>query len=91
MRPCRSSTVAFSIVLAAAVAMAQNYAPPPALAPGEATRKAIADKTAKLGQIIESLRRQGVRDPYLAEVEVFHKAATWIVRHEEFFHKDAGP
>ena len=69
---------------------AQEYAPPPAHAPDETTRKAIAEKTNTLGRIIEALRRQGVRDPYLAEVEIFHKAARWIVRLEEFYHKDAG-
>jgi dienelactone hydrolase len=90
MMPCRSLVIACCMVLAAGLAAAQNYAPPPSEAPGEAARKTIADNTSKLGQMVDSLRRQGVRDPYLAEVEIFHKAATWIVRHGEFYHKDAG-
>jgi predicted esterase len=69
---------------------AQNYAPPPAKAPDKATLQAIAEKTSKLGQTLDTMRRQGVRDPYLAEVEIYHKAATWIVRHNEFYHKEAG-
>jgi predicted esterase len=72
------------------LAAAQEYAPPLSHTPDEAPRKAIAEKTKTLGQILEALRRQGVRDPYLAEVEIFHKAARWIVRLEEFYQKDAG-
>jgi len=89
MKPFHS-TIAVLLLSFAGQAMAQNYAPPPATAPDEATRKDIAGKTRKLGQIIDSLRRQGVHDPYLADVEIYHKAATWIVQHEEFYHKDAG-
>src|SRR5262249_14450128 len=40
-------------------------------------------------QALESLRRQGVRDPWLAEVQIYHKAASWIVRHNEFYTADA--
>ena len=90
MKPLRSAIIALSVIFAFSLASAQDYAPPSSLVPDGAALKAIAEKTRKLGQIIESLRRQGVRDPYLAEVEIFHKAATWIVRHQEFYHKDAG-
>ena len=34
---------------------------------------------------ITSLRRQNVRDPWLAELEIYHKAATWVVEHNEFY------
>src|SRR5438477_10388644 len=78
------------IILAAGLAAAQNYAPPPPSPPDEATLKAITDRSNKLRQTVDSLRRQGVRDPYLADVEIFLKAATWIVRHQEFYHRDAG-
>jgi dienelactone hydrolase len=90
MRLFRSASIALALLLVFGLVLAQNYAPPPSQLPDEATLKTIADKTRKLGQIIESLRRQGVHDPYLAEVEIFHKAATWIVRHQEFYQKDAG-
>jgi hypothetical protein len=69
---------------------AQNFAPPPGKAPDAATLKTIAARTEKLGKAIASLRQQGVRDPLLAEVEVYHKAAVWIVRHQEFYHADSG-
>jgi dienelactone hydrolase len=68
---------------------AQHYAPPSSRPPDEDTLKAIADKTTKLGELITALARQNVRDPYLAEAEVYHKAATWIVRHNEFYQPEA--
>lgn len=83
-----------SLFLALAVAAgplgAQDFAPPQAKAPDEETLKAINEKTNRLRQAIDSLRRQGVADPYLAEVQVFHKAAVWIVRHNEFFQPNDG-
>jgi hypothetical protein len=82
-----------SLLLAVAIAgplPAQDFAPPQAQAPDEAALKAIAEKTTRLGQAIDSLRRQGVGDPHLAEVQVFHKAAAWIVRHKEFYQPGDG-
>src|SRR6516164_7811211 len=70
-------------------ARGQNYAPPPAKPPDEATLKAIADKTTKLGALLSSLRRQDVRDPYLSDVEIYHKAALWIARHNEYYQPEA--
>jgi hypothetical protein len=71
-------------------AWGQQFAPPAAKTPDEATLKAIAARTEKLGKAIEALRRQNVRDPVLAEVEIYHKAAVWIVRHQEWYTADAG-
>ena len=34
------------------------------------------------------MKRHGVRDPYLADIEIHLKAAEWIVRHGEFYKKD---
>jgi hypothetical protein len=78
----------FCLMLIALVANglpAQQFAPPAAKPPDEATLKAIAAKTEKLDRAIASLRNQGVRDPALADIEIFHKAAVWIVRHGEFY------
>jgi pimeloyl-ACP methyl ester carboxylesterase len=75
---------------AAALVWAQDFAPPAAKPPKADVLKQIAAKTEKLGKAIQSLRRQGLRDPKLAELEVYHKAAVWVVRHNEFYHKDAG-
>ncbi len=78
-----------TLVAAAGPLLAQDFSPPPANAPDAATAKAIAEKTDKLGQRLRALRRDNVREPYLAEAEVFHKAAVWITRHNEFFQKEA--
>jgi pimeloyl-ACP methyl ester carboxylesterase len=69
---------------------AQQYAPPAAKPPDEATLKAIAAKTEKLERAILTLRKLGVRDPALADIEIFHKAAVWIVRHGEFYQANFG-
>jgi hypothetical protein len=69
----------------ATLVFAQDFAPPPSQAPKEATLAAIRTKTEKLRGAITSLRRQNVRDPWLAELEIYHKAATWIVQHNEFY------
>ncbi len=68
---------------------AQNYAPPPANLPDEAARKEIAARADLLARRLGDLRRQGVRDPYLADAEIFFKAAQWVVRHGEFYAKDS--
>jgi dienelactone hydrolase len=64
-------------------------ADPPANAPDDATRKNIEARKDKLAAAVTSLRRQGVGDPFLADVEVYLKAAAWITRYDEFFQKDA--
>jgi hypothetical protein len=64
---------------------AQQFAPPAAKPPDETTLKTIVAKTEKLERAILALRKQGLRDPALADIEIFHKAAVWIVRHGEFY------
>jgi predicted esterase len=73
----------------AAAGSALQYAPPPALTPDPPALAAIKERTEKLEHALGQLRRLGVRDPYLADIEVYHKAATWIVRHGEFYQKKA--
>jgi hypothetical protein len=84
MMPLRHLLAAATLAVTAQV-LAQNVAQPP----DAASLQAIAAKTDKLGQALLSLRRQGLRDPWLAEVEIYHKAATWIVRHDEFYQPQA--
>ncbi len=67
----------------------QSFDPPPAKPPDEATLNAITAKTEKLHEELAILRNQGVKDPVLAEIEIYLKAVTWIVRHKEFYHTDA--
>jgi predicted esterase len=55
-----------------------------------ATRTAIVSETGRLAKALEALRQKRPDHPFLPEVEVFHKAAVWIVRHNEFYQPDAG-
>lgn len=90
MKPLLHSLLLLALAPASLWAQAQNFAPPAAKAPDAATLKTIEEKTAKLGHALATLRRQGVRDPLLADVEIYHKAAVWIVRHGEWFTADSG-
>ncbi|MFN4258933.1 MAG: prolyl oligopeptidase family serine peptidase [Gemmataceae bacterium] len=67
---------------------AQDFAPPPALKLEAGQFQEIQAKTARLDKMLTALRRQGLRDPLLADVEVYHKAAVWISRHNEFYTKE---
>jgi predicted esterase len=89
MKPFRLILLAGLIFLPAMLA-AQSFAPPPSQPPNEATLKAIDAKAARLDSALATLRRQGVRDPWLAEIQIFHKAASWIVRHNEFYGPQTG-
>lgn len=75
-------------LLATLAVSAQNYAPPEPIKATEEQLQAIKTKASKLEFALASLKRRGVRDPYLADIEIYHKAATWIVRHGEFYKKD---
>jgi hypothetical protein len=90
MKLLRVSIVVIPFLTVSVGLRAQDFAPPPPFPPGEATLKAIAERTDKLGNRIMVLRRQGLRDPQLADVEVYLKASLWIVRHQEFYAKEAG-
>jgi predicted esterase len=85
----RLLTAASLIAATMSVALAQNYAPPPSQAPDAATLQTISEKTLLLAQLLEANRRQGIGDPYLADAEIYHKAATWIVRRNEFYEPQA--
>ncbi len=74
--------------LGAAGALGQ-YEPPKPMPPDEAALKQIVVRTDALGKLIERMRTAGVKDPFLADIEIYHKAAVWIVKHGEFYNKDA--
>jgi predicted esterase len=73
--------------LAAALAAA---APTENAAPDGETLKAIAAQAEKLRKEIAILHNQGVGDPVLADIEIYHKAAEWVLKHNEFAQKGAG-
>ena len=62
MNRCRSLTI-LALLLVSSPLFGQNFSEPATFPPDEATRQTIADKTDKLGKIIDFLRKQGVRDP----------------------------
>jgi hypothetical protein len=62
---------------------------PPITAPDEKTKDLIDRRTERLATAIDRLVKQGVRDPHLADVEIYLKAAQWIVKHDEFYQKNA--
>jgi predicted esterase len=70
---------------------AQDFSPPPVQKPTEAVLKEVNDKEARLRQKITALRRGGaVKDFLLIEAEIYHKAVAWMLRHQEFYQKEAG-
>jgi dienelactone hydrolase len=50
-------------------------------------RRKMADLEARLS----TLRQSSIPDESLVEVEIFHKAAAWIGRHNEYFYKTSVP
>jgi hypothetical protein len=89
MKPLRLLLSAAVVGTAAAWLPAQDYAPPPSQPPDAATLKAINQRQDRLSLILRGLRSRGVADSLRADVEVYLKAAEWITRHDEFYHKDA--
>jgi len=74
-----------ALVVSAWWLSAQQFAPPAAKPPDPAVLKNIIAKTEKLDKHLSLLRKQGVRDPGLGDVEIHLKAAQWIVRHGEWY------
>jgi dienelactone hydrolase len=87
MTPVRFIALPCLLIASIAISATQDFAPPPAGLPRADALKEITTKTDRLGKAIASLRKQGVRDPGLADVEIFHQAAVAIVEHQEFFEK----
>src|SRR5580698_674013 len=74
-----------------------QYALPPQPPPGEhfpPSREQADEIAKKMGQLQDSLaafKKNNVPDERVVEVEIFHKAATWIGRHNEYFTKASVP
>lgn len=78
-----------AVLAMASDAFSQNFAPPKANVPSDEATYALKEKLARLSRLNTSLRKQGVRDPGLADVEVYERAVRMILEHGEFFHKDS--
>ncbi len=57
--------------------------------PDAAALKQIEAKTAELRKAVAALPKDTTTDDVIADVEVYAKAAEWIVRHGEWFQKDS--
>jgi dienelactone hydrolase len=74
-----------------------QYVLPPQNPPSERfppTREQAEEIAHKLGQLQDSLaafKKNNIADESAVEVEIFHKAAAWIGRHNEYFTKDSAP
>jgi hypothetical protein len=74
--------------------LAQTYAPPPVQKPDEETLAKIKAKMEELDKAIKELNdpkvytQLHVSHEFWPDIEIFHKAAVWILRHGEWYHKD---
>lgn len=93
MKICRNTVVLlamFPLPLGMFIVSAAQYAPPPAVKPSEEVLKKIDALAGKLDDALKLLRREQVQEPILTDIEVYHKAAAWIMRHNEFYDKNSG-
>src|SRR5579884_2406445 len=81
--------VALSALLPLAVLAVAQYAPPDPVPVDADKLKAIGERTDKLDAAIKGLARQGVHDPVLADVRIYHDAAKNIVELNQFYNKDS--
>ena len=58
--------------------------------PNAATLQTIQQKTNELQQLLKGFETRRISCYDLADVQVYLKAAIWIVRHDEWLVKDAG-
>jgi dienelactone hydrolase len=68
----------------------QNFDPPVAIKPNEATLKQIAQKTEQLRKSIEGLKAKKIAIDVRIDVEIYLKAAENIVRFEEWYSENSG-
>ncbi len=78
-----------ALLLGSAAAPAQSFAPPEPIKPSDEQLKTIRTRFTKLAEAAGALRRGGaIRDPQMADVEVYGKAAQWIMQHNEWYRKE---
>jgi hypothetical protein len=85
----REFTAAAILVVAGSPVFSQTYDPPPAKMPDAATLKQIEERTAKLKEAVAAVIKD-VPEIHRADLEVYLKAAEWIVRHNEWYTADSG-
>ncbi len=83
------ATLALLPLIAGRAAAQPKFDPPKTYPPDAATLRQIEAKTAELRKAVGALPKDTPED-VVADVEVYAKAAEWIVRHGEWFAKDSG-
>ncbi|GBD37338.1 hypothetical protein HRbin36_02469 [bacterium HR36] len=82
------------ILLLSSLVLGQNFAPPKPQAPDAKTltkiQHSLASLETKLAQVMKRLAKtHGLAHPYahmvLADIAIYHKAASWIVKHQEWY------
>lgn len=63
----------------------QDFAPPKAKPIDPKVQRLISEKLRVLGLRISSLKKQGLTDPWLADLEVYYNAVNLIIEHNEFY------
>src|SRR5215472_2468984 len=95
MNPDRRTFLLLAGAAAASRLVRSQYVLPPQNMPGErfppsaGQAAEIGRKIALLQERLSDLRKKNVSDESLVEVEIFHKAAVWIGRFNEYFRKEA--
>jgi predicted esterase len=70
------------------IVTAQNYDLPPTKMPDEKTMELIQHRLIKLREAVEKLPAS-LPEHIRADVEIYLKAADWMVRYKEYYHADA--
>jgi pimeloyl-ACP methyl ester carboxylesterase len=74
------STLLVVCAVATPLVLAQESS---SLAPTHEQLKALAARTSELGKLVASIRRQGVADQWLSDIEIYHRAASLAAQHQE--------
>lgn len=85
MRYCFSAIA----ICIASTAFAQKFDPPPAKTPDALTLKQIEEKTKRLREAVDAAATN-IPKTHRPDLEIYVKAAEWIVRHQEWFTADIG-
>jgi hypothetical protein len=77
------------VLCLASTVLAQKFDPPPPKTPDAATLKLIEEKTTTLRKAVDAAA-PNIPRTHRPDLEIYVKAAEWIVRHQEWFTADIG-
>jgi len=87
MLPLRLAGLAAGL-LAVTLAGVAHFQPPATTPLTDEARQAVELRLRDLDGQIDKLKRQGTRDPVLAELEIYPRAVRMVLAHGEFFNKN---